>query len=188
MAQDVSFFCGQGSKGTLKNIAGCRKNVSGRAISYCYYSNSLITPKQNTAWSEEPAIVSQPARPSRGSILFPPQHRQSTCTKFTPTTLTQLWVDDWRELCVLCMLDQRDFALGKKKKNHLQGERRGLAELERSKFADLLLVAKLCLEVKWVRNVWEVESWTLLRRNAKIHWFWRVNVEESSYPLLRVLV
>lgn len=45
------------------------------------------------------------------------------------------------------MLDQRDFALGKKK-NHLQGERRGLAELERSKFADLLLVAKLCLEVK----------------------------------------
>lgn len=46
------------------------------------------------------------------------------------------------------MLDQRDFALGKKKKNHLQGERRGLAELERSKFADLLLVAKLCLEVK----------------------------------------
>lgn len=45
-----------------------------------------------------------------------------------------------------CMLDQRDFALGEKKP-HLQGERHGLAELERrGKSADLLLVAKFCLE------------------------------------------
>lgn len=37
------------------------------------------------------------------------------------------------------------------------------------------------------RNVWEAGSWTLLRRNAKIHCFGGINVEESSYPLLRML-